>query len=49
MPPPPELVEITEDMDPAAVRQARIANAKATSAYKKTLKAAGIDPATVEI
>lgn len=49
MPPPPELIEITDGMDPAAVRQARIANSKTLSAYKKALKAAGIDPATVEI
>lgn len=48
-PPPPELIEITDDMDPAAVRQARIANSKAKSAYKKALKAAGIDPQSVEI
>ena len=47
MPPPPELIEITDDMEPAAVRQARIANAKANSAYKKALKAAGIDPAAI--
>lgn len=48
VPPPPELIEITDGMDPAAVRQARIANSKTLSAYKKALKAAGIDPATVE-
>lgn len=41
---PPELIEITEDMDPAAMRAARIANSKANSAYKKALKAAGVDP-----
>jgi hypothetical protein len=45
--PPPELIEITDGMDPAAVRQARIANSKTLSAYKKALKAAGIDPSTV--
>lgn len=49
VPPPPELIEITDDMDPNAIRQARISNSKAKSAYKKALKAAGIDPATVEI
>ncbi len=47
VPPPPELIEITDDMDPAAVRQARIANSKAKSAYNKALKAAGIDPKSV--
>ncbi len=47
MPPPPEMIEITDDMDPAAVRQARIANSKAKSAYNKALKAAGIDPKSV--
>jgi hypothetical protein len=49
MPPPPELIQITDDMEPTAIRQARIANSKAKSAYKKALKAAGIDPKTVEI
>ncbi|MCB9421383.1 MAG: hypothetical protein H6667_16385 [Ardenticatenaceae bacterium] len=49
LPPKPELIEITDDMDPSAVRQARIANSKAVSAYKKALKAAGIDPSTAEI
>ncbi len=44
MPAPPELVEITDGMDPDDVRKARIANAKAKSAYNKALKAAGIDP-----
>jgi hypothetical protein len=46
--PAPDYVEIADDMDPAAVRKARIANAKAKSAYHKALKEAGIDPATVE-
>ncbi len=46
-PPPPDLVEITEGMAPDEIRRARISNAKAKSAYKKALKAAGIDPATV--
>lgn len=45
--PAPELVEITDDMDPAEIRRARIANARAQSAYKKALKAAGIDPSSV--
>ncbi|MDJ0755478.1 MAG: hypothetical protein QNJ45_18280 [Ardenticatenaceae bacterium] len=47
--PKPDLIEITDDMDPAAIRQARIANSKAKSAYKKALKAAGIDPKSVKI
>lgn len=45
--PKPDLIEITDDMDPDQVRQARIANSKAKSAYNKALKAAGIDPASV--
>ncbi|MEZ4593026.1 MAG: hypothetical protein R3D55_18060 [Chloroflexota bacterium] len=45
--PKPELIEITDDMDPDEVRRARIANSKAKSAYNKALKAAGIDPASV--
>ena len=40
----PEYVEITDDMSPAEVRKARIANAKARSQYHKALKEAGIDP-----
>lgn len=48
-PPPPELVEITDDMPNDEKRAARIANAKAKSAYKKELKALGIDPKTVDI
>ncbi len=47
--PRPDLVEISDDMDPNDVRKARIANAKAVSSYKKALKAAGIDPSTVDI
>ncbi len=47
--PPPTLVELTDDMSPEEKRAARIANAKAKSAYKKALKAAGIDPKTVKI
>jgi hypothetical protein len=46
-PPPPEYIEITDDMEPADVRKARIANAKMRSAYAKALKEAGIDPSTV--
>jgi hypothetical protein len=47
--PKPDLIEISDDMDPADIRKARISNAKATSTYKKALIAAGIDPSTVEI
>jgi putative ubiquitin-RnfH superfamily antitoxin RatB of RatAB toxin-antitoxin module len=47
--PKPDLIDITDDMDPADIRKARINNAKAASAYKKALKEAGIDPSTVEI
>lgn len=46
--PKPDMVEITDDMSPDEVRRARISNSKAKSAYNKALKAAGIDPATVE-
>jgi hypothetical protein len=46
--PAPDYIEISDDLDPAALRKARIANAKARSAYHKALKEAGIDPATVE-
>ncbi|MEZ4516971.1 MAG: DUF4332 domain-containing protein [Chloroflexota bacterium] len=42
--PRPELTEITDDMTPDQIRRARIENAKATSAFNKALKAAGIDP-----
>lgn len=42
--PKPDLIEITDDMSPDDVRKARIANSKANAAYKKALKAAGIDP-----
>lgn len=47
--PKPDLVKITEGMGANEIRQARIANSKAISAYKKALKAAGIDPTTVKI
>lgn len=46
---PPQLIDITEGMSPDDVRKARIANSKATSAFNKALKAAGIDPKDVEI
>lgn len=45
---PPQLIEITDSMAPEEVRRARVANAKAESAYNKALKAAGIDPASVK-
>jgi hypothetical protein len=45
--PKPDLIEITDNMSPDDVRKARIANSKATAAYNKALKAAGIDPSTV--
>ncbi len=48
-PPPPELINITDDMSNDDKRAARIANAKAKSAYKKELKALGIDPKSVKI
>lgn len=48
-PPPPEMIAITDDMAPDEVRKARIANSKAKSAYKKQLKAMGIDPKSVKI
>ncbi len=47
--PAPEYVEITDDMEPANKRKARIQNAKARSAYVKQLKAAGIDPSTLDL
>jgi uncharacterized protein YndB with AHSA1/START domain len=46
---PPKLVEITDDMSPDEKRQARIANSKAKSAFNKALKAAGVDPKSVDI
>jgi hypothetical protein len=45
---PPQLIEITDSMSPDEIRQARVANAKASAAYNKALKAAGIDPASVK-
>ncbi len=44
---PPKLIEITPGMSPEEVRKARVANAKAESAYNKALKAAGVDPAAL--
>lgn len=46
--PEPTYVEITDDMAPDEKRKARIANSKAKSAYNKALKAAGIDPKTMQ-
>lgn len=45
---PPQLIEITDGMSPEEIRHARVANAKAQSAYNKALKAAGIDPASLK-
>jgi hypothetical protein len=45
----PELVELTDDMSPDEKRQARISNSKAKSAFNKQLKAAGIDPKSVQL
>jgi hypothetical protein len=45
--PEPTYIEITDDMAPDDVRKARIANAKARSAYNKALKEAGVDPSQV--
>ncbi|GMQ77884.1 MAG: hypothetical protein BMS9Abin02_0375 [Anaerolineae bacterium] len=45
--PKPEYIEITDDMDPAEKRDARIHNSKAKSMYNKALKSAGIDPSTL--
>lgn len=42
--PEPQVIEITDDMSADEVRKARIANAKARSAYNKALKEAGLDP-----
>jgi hypothetical protein len=47
--PRPDLIEITDDMDPNEVRRARIANAKAKAEYQKALREAGIDPATMPL
>ena len=44
---PPQLIAITDSMSPEEVRKARVANAKAESAYNKALKAAGVGAGTV--
>lgn len=49
LPPPPDLVEITDAMSPDEVRRARIENSRTLSAYKKELKALGIDPASLKL
>jgi len=46
--PKPDFIDITDDMPDDEKRRARIANSKAKSAYNKALKAAGIDPSTVD-
>jgi hypothetical protein len=46
--PKPDYIDITDDMSPDEIRQARIQNSKTRSAYNKALKAAGIDPKSVE-
>ena len=46
--PEPEYIDITGDMSPEEKRKARIVNSKAKSAYKKALKAAGVDPKSVK-
>ncbi|MCA9952169.1 MAG: hypothetical protein KDE48_21105, partial [Anaerolineales bacterium] len=46
---PPDLTEITDEMSPDEKRAARIANSKAKSAFNKALKAAGVDPKSVEL
>ena len=45
---PPKLIEITDSMSPEEIRRARVENAKASAAYNKALKAAGIDPASLK-
>lgn len=47
VPPPPTYLEITDSMNPEEKRRATIANSKAKSAYMKSLKELGIDPATI--
>jgi hypothetical protein len=48
IPPAPTLIEITDSMAPEEVRTARINNSKQLSAWKKELKARGIDPASLK-
>lgn len=43
----PEYIEITDDMSPDEVRQARVNNSRERSRYFKALKDAGIDPKLV--
>lgn len=43
----PDYVEITDDMSPDEVRQARVQNSRERSRFFKALKDAGIDPKTV--
>ncbi|HZD11248.1 MAG TPA: hypothetical protein VE553_07885 [Candidatus Binatia bacterium] len=43
----PEYIEITDDMTPDEVRQARVHNSRERSRYFKALKDAGIDPKSV--
>ncbi len=45
---PPNLIAITDAMSPEEIRRARVENAKASAAYNKALKAAGIDPASLK-
>jgi hypothetical protein len=45
---PPTLIEINDGMAPEEIRRARVENAKASAAYNKALKAAGIDPASLK-
>lgn len=43
----PDYIEITDDMSPDEVRQARVHNSRERSRFFKALKDAGIDPKTV--
>lgn len=47
--PPPQLIELNDSLSPDELRKARISNSKATSAFNKALKEAGIDPKSVEV
>ena len=46
--PAPNYIDITDEMDKDDMRKARIQNAKEKSAYNKALRAAGIDPKTMQ-
>jgi len=46
--PAPNYIEITDKMEKDEIRKARIQNAKEKSAYNKALRAAGIDPKTMQ-